>query len=375
MKWFQHDTSALYDSKIQLLGDACGLEGIGAYWALLEEIGRQSDTFHLHIPGVLPRADRKFDEIRQNPGKLRTDSPLLSVEIEKIPERPAKLLAKSLFITPRRLAALIETAVRVGLFDPVRWREFGLLYSVSFERRGDEYSRRRRRTTQGVRTHSGQCSESVRTLSEEPPDTIRTESEHGVRPSSANVVPDIQQDKQDIYTTRQKEKDVVNVDTKTELSTHFPQDAERTGILATIRPQEPLSLIDEPECQLDLTPEELNVHTRECQQLVREWNETHEVRFDLDLTPEGYRKLFCGGDRKQRLELCYRAFKMQGERLDYPGLVRRAFVLMLRESQRRRIVNPFGWLWSCLHGNGDGTIPWVATPAAEEERSPPRRAV
>jgi hypothetical protein len=66
---------------------------------------------------------------------------------------------------------------------------------------------------------------------------------------------------------------------------------------------------------------------------------------------------------------------MQGEKPDYPGLVIRAFTLMLRESERRRIGNPFGWLWSCLHGNSDGSIPWVVGLTAAQERAPPRRTV
>ncbi len=67
--------------------------------------------------------------------------------------------------------------------------------------------------------------------------------------------------------------------------------------------------------------------------------------------------------------LCYQAFNINNERINYPELVLRAIRLMLRSSEKKRIQNPGGWLWSCLHGNGDGTTPWVQLLSAEEESS------
>jgi hypothetical protein len=65
---------------------------------------------------------------------------------------------------------------------------------------------------------------------------------------------------------------------------------------------------------------------------------------------------------------------VQGERINYPGLVLRAVQLMLKASQKTRISNPYGWLWSCLHGNGDGKSPWVQLLSSEEESDMGRMA-
>jgi hypothetical protein len=174
---------------------------------------------------------------------------------------------------------------------------------------------------------------------------------------------------------RRKEKNIVNVDAKTELCTAYPQSPDNGGVSGENIAREERAELREPECHLDPTPEELEGHIRECQQLVREWNEHHTAPFEVGLTRAEYRQLFCGGNRKHKIALCCQASQMQGEKPDYPGLVIRAFTLMLRESERRRIGNPFGWLWSCLHGNSDGSIPWVVGLTAAQERAPPRRTV
>lgn len=41
MKWFKHMTNASRDEKMQLLKAECGLEGYGAYWAILEVLAEQ----------------------------------------------------------------------------------------------------------------------------------------------------------------------------------------------------------------------------------------------------------------------------------------------------------------------------------------------
>jgi hypothetical protein len=65
--------------------------------------------------------------------------------------------------------------------------------------------------------------------------------------------------------------------------------------------------------------------------------------------------------------MCYDAYKILHEKIHYPELVLRALQLMLKAREKTRITNPFGWLWTCLHGNGDGTTPWVQLLTADEE--------
>jgi hypothetical protein len=65
-------------------------------------------------------------------------------------------------------------------------------------------------------------------------------------------------------------------------------------------------------------------------------------------------------------------------KLNYPAVVLRALTLMLEASSKKRIQNPFGWTWACLHGKTEGINPWVQLITAREEtqrfgpsRSPP----
>ncbi len=81
------------------------------------------------------------------------------------------------------------------------------------------------------------------------------------------------------------------------------------------------------------------------------------------------KKLFYSGNERHKLSLCYQAYNLNHETINYPELVLRAARLMLRSSEKKRIQNPTGWLWSCLHGNGDGTTPWVQLLTSDEENS------
>ena len=90
------------------------------------------------------------------------------------------------------------------------------------------------------------------------------------------------------------------------------------------------------------------------------------------------KKLFYGGDAAHKLLVCREASNLTGGKPDFPGLVIRALNLMLEASKKQRIQNPFGWVWSCLHGTPEGKPPWVHLLTAPEEarrisspRSPP----
>ena len=97
------------------------------------------------------------------------------------------------------------------------------------------------------------------------------------------------------------------------------------------------------------------------------WNDGRPSKFDWNPTEPELRKLFLSGDQIHKETLCYSAYNLLGEKTHYAELVLRAVRLMLRASEKTRITNPFGWMWTCLHGNGDGTHPWVQLLTADEE--------
>lgn len=97
------------------------------------------------------------------------------------------------------------------------------------------------------------------------------------------------------------------------------------------------------------------------------WNDRRSNKFDWDPSDADLRKLFFGGPDDHKLTMCYHAYNILDEKVNYPELVLRALRLMLHSSEKTRITNPFGWMWSCLHGNGDATTPWVQLLTADEE--------
>jgi hypothetical protein len=100
-----------------------------------------------------------------------------------------------------------------------------------------------------------------------------------------------------------------------------------------------------------------------------DWNDGRSNKFDWNPTEPELRRLFLGGDPVHKQTLCYNAYNLLGEKTLYAELVLRAVRLMLNASEKTRITNPFGWMWTCLHGNGDGTHPWVQLLTADEETS------
>lgn len=122
---------------------------------------------------------------------------------------------------------------------------------------------------------------------------------------------------------------------------------------------------------IQLSKDELLRYCKNSYLIIREWNETRSQRFEWQPTDAELKKLFFGGQRRHKINLCYQAINVQGGEVKYAELVLRAIRLMLRASERQRITNPFGWVWSCLHGNGDGTTPWVALLTRDEEGKSP----
>ena len=344
MKWFHHECAAKHDPKLQTLGDEFGAEGLGIYWGLLEEIGQHSDTFHLKVRGISPEADTNFDSLTQGSEKVTMNTFPSELEPKKIPQLSVRLLAKNLFTSTQKLTKVLDASVRIGLFDSAKWLQYNILYSPSFEQRADDYTRRQQRRSESVRTSSEPSTNNARTSDEHNADTLRTMSDK-VRPEQ---------------TTEQKQK-------RTE---------EDQNSIQACTPTEQKQLTAFPhrevcadEDVLDPTESQYQEYAHTCKKLVVDWNASRKNKFTWGPNDAELRKLFYGGSRDHKLMLCYQAFNINHERINYPKLVLRAVRLMLRSSERKRIQNPTGWLWSCLHGNGDGTTPWVQLLTADEETS------
>lgn len=346
MKWFHHETAARHDPKLQILGFTHGAEGIGIFWGLLEEIGQHSDTFHLKVLGISEETDQTFMKLVHNPEESPETLLDSQLDLKKVPRLTARILAKNLFTSQRTLKAVIETCIEVSLFDSDKWLKFNLLYSPSFEQRADDYTRRVQRRTENVRTRSEQTSDNHRSQSEQDSDTVRRKSEKVPLETEAEQ---IQKEKRN-----RTEKDMLATTTshKDELST-----SEFHKVLK-----------DEPYL-IELSQEGFLEYSRTFRSTLASWNEGRPNKFDWSPTESELRKLFFGGEHEHKVTMCYHAFKLLGEKVHYSELVLRALKLMLKSSGKSRIVNPFGWMWTCLHGNGDGTTPWVQLLTAEEEQS------
>lgn len=82
MRWFKHDTNSFRDERLALLEAACGLEGYGFYWAVLEVIAEKAPA-----PG---EASASF---------------------------PVKAWCGLLCISPQSFKRLLEACSAIGLFS------------------------------------------------------------------------------------------------------------------------------------------------------------------------------------------------------------------------------------------------------------------
>jgi len=331
MKWFHHECAARHDPKLQILGSKYGAEGIGIYWGLLEEIGQHSDTFHLKVIGVDDTIDQKYSEILQNSEKSQEVLSNLPFNLTCIPILPLKILSRNLFTSPKRVMLVIQTAAAIGLFNLQKWSEFNVLYSQSFEQRADDYTRRIQRTSNKSRTDSEQPPNNVRTQPEESPNTLQSESDN------------------------------VHSETETKAEAKQERDSE-----INMHARDKIDLKNEPYL-VDLDDEGLQQYNRMFRSKIVQWNEEHRNKFNWNPSDDELHKVFLGGTHDRKVSMCYDAYKILHEKIHYPELVLRALQLMLKASEKTRIANPFGWLWTCLHGNGDGTTPWVQLLTADEE--------
>lgn len=347
MKWFHHDCTARHDPRLQILGATHGPEGLGIFWGLLEEIGQHSDTFHLKVMECSRKSDKSFANLLENPLKESDKLFDRNVDLSRIPRLPAKTLAKNLFTTSKTLAAIIATCISAGLFDRQKWLRYNVLYSPAFERRGDDYTRRVQRKSENVRTHSEQASNILRSQSGDASDNVRTLS--GQHPESLRTkfgkVP-LETEAEQIQKKRKRtEKDL------------FVKDARGKNEIST-------------SCEhglIELSEDEFLEYSLKVRSELSDWNDSNTNIFDWNPTEAELRKLFFGGEPEHKEKSCYSAYNLLGENVHYAELVLRALGLMLKSSEKARITNPFGWMWTCLHGNGDGTLPWVQLLTADEE--------
>jgi hypothetical protein len=237
----------------------------------------------------------------------------------------------------------IQTAAEIGLFDLQKWSEFNVLYSQSFEQRADDYTRRLQRKTDKVRTDS-----------EQPPNDVRTQSEGNTelhQTKSENVRPEAET-KTEAEQKQKRESD-------TDMHARDITDSKKNEINYELLKNEPYLV------ELDETG--FQEYCRMFRSKIVKWNEEHRNKFNWNPADDELHKIFLGGTHDRKVSMCYDAYKILHEKIHYPELVIRALQLMLKASEKTRIANPFGWLWTCLHGNGDGTTPWVQLLTAAEE--------
>jgi hypothetical protein len=261
MKWFHHECSARHDPKLQTLGNAFGMEGIGIYWSLLEEIGEHSDTFHLKVSGLSEETDQLFMDLCQNPHGIQS-SPFVGVkDMTKVPRVPLKILAREFYVSAEKFADVVSFAVQLGLFDSTKWLQFNVLHSSGFEHRADDYTRRQVRRTDIRRTSSEETPNNVRTLSEHAPDILRTESEdcaNLVRTKSDNVRLEAEVEEKESRIRKRKEIKLCSAERQLKISTIDPQKMAEDGMAL-----------------IQLSKDELLRYCKNSYLIIREWNETH----------------------------------------------------------------------------------------------------
>jgi hypothetical protein len=317
MKWFQHDCGARHDPQIRALGKKAGGEGLWIYFGLLETLGEHSETVHLKVLDIAPEADRAFEKLRRNPDGISSDLFDLSLDIKRIPRLSVAILAEDLLTTPETLKKTIRVAVALELFDRDKWRKYNVLYSPAFDRRADNYYRRRARRRESVRTSCEQSADTLRSSPENvPPEQNKTEEKEKKKQTRAAALHTMQ--------------------------TGCQQRAEEDRVV-------------------DPAPGDYDLYRRAFRRMIVSWNQTAEVKFTWMPGDDELERLFLGGDPRHKLKLCLEASRVSGKETHYCDLVLRALRELLKASKSSAIENPFGWLWTCLHGSGNGRGAWIET--------------
>jgi hypothetical protein len=363
MKWFQHECTAMSEPKLRRLGEKCGAEGFGIYWGLMEKIGLHSSSFHLKVSGISEDSDKKFRN--EMLAQKRKRKALEELDLMGVPELSVQLLASDFFTTIDTLSKVLDQAAQIGLFDLFKWQKYHLLYSGVFEHRADEYTRKLMRKEEQSRPNSRQNPDNVGTESGHTPDNVRPKHLQNTG-QPPDTLPTMLGDTPDTVGTKSKK-------VRLQQHTQAQEQSDKKDIHACTPNEKPDNTsYQQPADEdfiIDPTPEQLCAYSQTVRGTLREWNESRTNKFDWQPKESELAKLFCSGSRKHKLAICYQAYNLNNNRINYPELVLRAVRLMLRSSEKKRIQNPTGWLWSCLHGNGDGTTPWVQLLTVDEENS------
>ncbi|MCK5571968.1 MAG: DUF4373 domain-containing protein [Bacteroidetes bacterium] len=379
MRWFKHDCLTRNDPRLQTLGMRHKSVGLSVYWILLEETGQLSNTLHLKISGLSQEADMNFKKLR-NGAEPRRDVQVSLENPEEIPIYPAEILANNAYTTAKALRVVIATCVEVGLFDEGKWVEYNVLYNPGFAAMADEYTRKFRRSTSAARnsavheqgtarSKSGESREVLETPPEDvrsSPDTVDTTLDN-VRTSPDFIPPRTEAD-----TEAEEERDE---NSRTEQKQNGDAEAEAgpelqaSGKFSTPYPH---SSRLESNLSLGIEPERIGEYGENCRVIVDEWNRTHSNNFKWEITGSELKTLILGGERHLKVWVCTEGMNLTGGERSYPSLLYRAVRLMLRASEKSRIMNQSRWLWACLNGS-EGSPPWVHQQTVEEESSNPRR--
>ncbi len=114
------------------------------------------------------------------------------------------------------------------------------------------------------------------------------------------------------------------------------------------------------------TQEEYVRYSFILRKMIAEWNHTHSVVVKWVPTDFELHRLFYGGQPSYKQVLCERISEVEGRVVEYPEIVLRAARRMLESSQKTRVANPVGWIWTCLHGNGGTGTAWL-TPVSSND--------
>ncbi len=366
MRWFKHDCMARNDPRLMEVVQRHGGEGLALYWTVLEETGRLSNTLHLKITGLSEDADQSFRDLQEGV-KVDQFFGRHSNCIDEIPEFGAKLLAGTIKAKAETLEKVLTTCVEFNLFDRKKWEAHNVLYSPDFASLADPYhrgsTRRTRQNSSGKSTHSEDVQtapESVRTTSE----TLRTTDQ-----SLQSTDQSLRTTDQTLHTTTQKLSPRTETETRTETEAEKKKNRTEAEDARALE----LSTTDQQKFDpggyrsLGIEIDRIAEYGTNCRIIVQAWNQSHGSRFEWEITDLELEKLFLDGDGALKERLCYESLHLTGGRRDYPLLVFRAVRLMLAASEKSRITNQFGWLWSCLNGS-DGSPPWVQRITPEEKR-------
>jgi hypothetical protein len=314
MKWFRHDSSLIYDPTLGRLVAKLGLDGLAIYWGIVSYIAYHSEEFQVKIEGEEGGPKEKSAKLPQDPDKTRQDFEKSPDDFNETPTVCLKVLANTLFTTRRQILKTIEECAHLGLIDPAKWSGFRVVSCPMLEEDRDEYSKKKERHRERVRTFSGHAPEEI--------------------PLQAQL---------------QEQKDLV-VLSKSALN---EKKLSTSGAQETLVPP--------------VSDDDIKQFRRLLSDDIREWNQGREGVFDWIPSEIEVCRLLRGGDPEHKLRLCYQSMNLLEGDPTYPNVVRRAVGMMLQASRKKRITNPYGWLWTCLHGNAGGTTPWVQLATLQEE--------